>query len=818
MLTFTSKSRIVALVLLATACAAGAPAGELALVRDGKPMARIVVDQGASPTAKFAAKELTTYIKKSTGVELPTVGKLTDDGLVEIVVGPGKIAASLGVDTKGLTRDAFKIKAVGKRIVILGRDDPRIPPLKPNYVRPTYAEHATVFGVYEFLERYLGVRWYLPVDLGEVVPKTQTLSVPVMDITEAPEKTGRCAHIRYGADDRDDPMPTKVRGRYRGGYLPGFTGKEREEFLWRRTRHGLRMRYQTTMTTGNHTMWALISPKRFGKTHPEYFALSRGGSRGANVEDPAHSHHCFSNPGAVEEIIRLAKAAFRGKTARKAGLRSWSGIVRETAKGKAFHILQDDGYRPCLCKSCEAFRKRSGLTGRPAEAELVWSLVAKVANAVKKEFPNCVISAAAYGPMGQPPKAKLPRNILISGLATTGPYEEFMPVARKSGQDRIKKWLEVVGPENIAGFYHYALKGGWENGHYKSTPAICGSLPRTYAAAYKRYAKVGQGTYLYLMSHRFAYDHLSQYVFYKYHWNSDRDIDALLNEYYTLFYGPAAKPMGRFWEDVEVRFRRVFSHVVNTSLGPQSRMVPEEVLWGEIYSPDVMKKWQALFADAKRLTVGSDPIYAKRVAYMKRNVLDSVVVGPEPYKELVAVLKKEKAGLIKGVPMKVVNGSFERPVSSDRKKIRKTWVIYYNGGKTAKSFRDDTTAAEGKYSGCVKGSGRMVGFMRVFRFIGGGVYRFRFKYRMTQARGTAKFRVNKSWLVKSGKREAWIVEKTLPLAETWTEYQTPILITNRHQRGKRSDPLVTLVAINQDENEAVWFDDFRIEKLFEPKP
>ena len=378
--------------------------------------------------------------------------------------------------------------------MILGRDDPKIPSLHRNSVRPTYAEHATVFGVYDFIERYLGVRWYLPIDLGEVAPKTNTLNVPVMDIIDAPNKIGRCAHIRYGADDRDDPLPLKIKGVHRGGFLPGFTGKKREAFLRQRCVHALRMRYQTTMTTGNHTMWRLIAPKRFSETHPEYFALFKNGKRGTSVADPAHAHHCFTNPGAVDEMIRLATAAFRGEDPKAVGLRSWIGIVQETARGKAFHILQDDAYKPCFCTTCEAFRKQNGLDPPESETEIVWSMVIKVANAVRKEFPDCVVSAAAYGPMKYPPKQKMPDNILISGLAVSGPCAEFVPGMRELNDERVERWIKTVGGERIAGFYEYALKGGWESGVYKSHKSICGSIPRAYASYYQRMEDAGQGT------------------------------------------------------------------------------------------------------------------------------------------------------------------------------------------------------------------------------------------------------------------------------------------------------------------------------------
>jgi len=612
--------------------AATAFSGELVLVKNGQPKARIVIDADAASTARLAASELQLYIEKATGAKLAIVSGPIADGMIEIVVGPGKNAEKLGVTTEGLARDAFRIKTVGSRVVVLGRDDPTINWDTGLSRGMPYAEHATLFGIYDFLERFLGIRWYLPIDIGEVVPKRATLAIPEVDILEAPNKIGRFIHISYGADDRDDPKPLG------GGFRPGFQGKEAREYCRRRNLHALRMRYQTTTTTGNHTMPLLISSERCAKTHPEYFALFKNGKRGFKVGGFGLCYHCFSNPGTTQEIIRLARAFFQGKSAQEAGLPSWNGIGRETDKGKAFHILQDDGHRPCQCKGCAAFRQKTGLNDKEAESELMWSFIIKVANAVKPEFPNCFISIAAYGPLRSPPlQQKLPGNILVSGLAVMGPYDEFIPGARKKDEARVKKWVDTVGGRNIAGFYEYPLKGGWEHGSYKSHKSICGSVPRSSAAHYKRMADIGQGTYLYLMSHRFAYDHLNMYVFYKYHWNPRRDIDQLLDEYYTLFYGPAAAPMKKFWEEVEQQFRKVLTKVVDTPLGPVAATQDEQDLWEDIYGPQTIKRWSDYFARAKELAEQEqDPVFAKRVAYMKRNVLDTIAEGGAEYRSILS--------------------------------------------------------------------------------------------------------------------------------------------------------------------------------------
>ena len=642
--------RWLSFVMLAAAVsfASGVEAKDLDLVKDGKPRARIVVGQDACKAAQFAAEELRAYITKSTGGRLAVADSLSDDGLVDIVVGAGAIARSLGVATKGLTQDAFIIRTVGNRIIILGRDDAKVD-ISAKLSRSTGGnwqafEHATLFGVYDFLEKVVGVRWYLPVDLGEVVPKHRNLTVPALDILEKPTKISRAIHVNFGADDRDDPYPKKRGGEYRGGYVPEFEGGEKLAFNRRRNLHFLRLRHNTVQIASNHSMHKLISLERFGKTHPEFFALDNNGKRGSDVKYAPHTYHCFSNSEMIHVLIEDAKAFFRGDTPESRGmgkLKSWLGIGWESPRGKVFNILQSDAFRPCQCKRCQSW-KRKDVEGPGQYSDLIWNVIFRIAEAVRYEFPNCYVSGTAYGPMNTPPKRKFLPNMMVSRLAVPGPYAEFVPGGLEKEQQLIKSWIEIAGKKNIA-FYHYAAKAGWIGGIYKSDHAICGSIPRAYAACYKRYGEIGQGTYMYQMSHSFPYDHLSTYVFYKYHWNPNLDIDKLLDEYYTLFYGPAAGPMRKYWQEVEQQFRKVLAKSIDTPLGPVAATTSKHEIWTVIYGHEVIGRWQAYFATADKLArTNDDPIYAKRVAYMKRNVLDATLAKSNEYNREVDLLKNRK--------------------------------------------------------------------------------------------------------------------------------------------------------------------------------
>ncbi|MBQ3746386.1 MAG: hypothetical protein II863_03115, partial [Kiritimatiellae bacterium] len=71
---------------------------------------------GGKPTrvAQFAAEEMTNFLSRVFGAEVPVVAKPTS--------GKTGIWLGVGADVGGLARDEFVIKAEPGRVVIAGRD------------------------------------------------------------------------------------------------------------------------------------------------------------------------------------------------------------------------------------------------------------------------------------------------------------------------------------------------------------------------------------------------------------------------------------------------------------------------------------------------------------------------------------------------------------------------------------------------------------------------------------------------------------------------------------------------------------------------
>lgn len=139
------------------------------LVQDGHPKATIVTAAAPNDNTREAAAELQRYVRKITGAELPIVNDEHPPAGPLILVGTNRLTAQRpewripsGL-TPRLREEGLVIRCQGDRLLLAGND-----------AGPYYG---TRYAVAECLHQ-LGVRWFMPGEFGEVVPRATTLSFP----------------------------------------------------------------------------------------------------------------------------------------------------------------------------------------------------------------------------------------------------------------------------------------------------------------------------------------------------------------------------------------------------------------------------------------------------------------------------------------------------------------------------------------------------------------------------------------------------------------------------------------------------------------
>jgi len=486
-------------------------AKELTLVKDGRSEYRILVEENAfrksdRMPAGFAAKELQSYLQRVTGVTLPIVHK-QNKAEKYIIVGNFAITGQLNARLEEVKPEGFIITTRGDDLILMGRDTKGQIITRSKY--DNAAQTGTLYAVYEFLERFCGVRWFMPGELGEVVPHRPTLTVPAnINIKEEPGFMFRWHNDLAAGRDSERT----------GSLDPNLY---HQQLLWlRRNKCGHSLEY------GFAHAWHRIMPlETYYELHPEYFALVRGirtcryrGGRGGG-------QLCTSNPEVVAVFSENLKKVFE-----KRGGRSMTSIAQNDSSGE------------CECSGCQT------LDPDPARAmkrrdysERFFAFYNAVGREVYRHFPDRRLGVTRYGAVRHPPAEEaIYRNIsvLVSrnglGLAC---WDE---ATKKSFINRIVSFSKATPSIWIYSAY-------WPLGlcHY---PTSTRPLISYYMPLFKKHNVTG--LLLYQSSRgEWGGKILDYYLLSKFMWDPALNVDETLDDFYSAFYGKETGKYVRQYHD-----------------------------------------------------------------------------------------------------------------------------------------------------------------------------------------------------------------------------------------------------------------------------
>ena len=151
----------------------------IAVAERGATSYVICHDAAAPRSVKAAAEELQRVIKVSTGVEIPIQN---DPAAKMIRLGDGHPAREAGLSLDGLPDEGFRMATRGASIYIVGRDT-----RDGEKTKGGGESCGTLWGVMDFLERFVGARWLMPDEIGEHIPRHEPLSIPPLSLSDGPD-------------------------------------------------------------------------------------------------------------------------------------------------------------------------------------------------------------------------------------------------------------------------------------------------------------------------------------------------------------------------------------------------------------------------------------------------------------------------------------------------------------------------------------------------------------------------------------------------------------------------------------------------------
>lgn len=617
-------------------------------VEFGPDETEVVVAADAPKTVLFAAEEMTNFLSRVFDSPVPIVTSATP-GRKGIYLGDSDLSRKAGIDVSAMKRDAFAIVCEKGRVFIAGRDDPNADTRRAIYSPHTGVwaqlhEHATLFGVYEFLERYAGVRMYFPGELGTLVPFKAAVIVP---------------------EGRLDVAPALLERNY-SAYSDGiwYEGEDREKtLLAARKLNYTRNRMQTLYIPCCHGTRGFDVQRRFSKEHPEYMALfKKKGELVRDLDPDEKAHHpgqlCHSS-AVYDEFFEDIRSYARGDGPEVRGVRPAAGAEwpRMTFRKPWVDIMPQDGYVECQCEKCQAAYDKGR---RQYATGLIWGRTVGLANRLRKEGVDIRITQMAYHPYRDVPDVEIPDNVDVM-VAETGPWSATNPAELRREQDEIRAWSRKLG--RPVWIWVYPNKWG-----SRFVPDVPNGTPRAWASYVKAVAPSIFGVFAECENDRALYNSLCYYVLGKVCWNPDVDVEAILDEFFVRMFREAAEPMAEFFGDIESRWLNgVRGKSVDTPLGPERQMPSEYELFTRVYGPGTMAKWDALLRKAAGLVPADSP-EARRIALFRREFYDPLAARVEAYGKSVSVEAEVARRAEGGRTNLLVNADFAAPPSGGSKR------------------------------------------------------------------------------------------------------------------------------------------------------
>ncbi|MEP6466787.1 MAG: DUF4838 domain-containing protein [Parafilimonas sp.] len=325
------------LVFLVLMAGSSCKAQQLALTTEGKANYTIVTAGDVKELA--AAKILQDNLQKISGASFSISQSAENNSIQVLTADDAKKISSQQLIIPG--EEGIVLKTFNKDVYIIGGTG-----------------NGVNNAVYEFLEKYLGCRYYT--SDAVLIPQNKNPFIP--------------SNINYS-------YTPVIKYRYVYSW-PAFQG---EYAGWNKLQNTPGQIKTPPVGLWVHSMFTLVPPQKYFATHPEYFALRNG----IRVKTQLN----LTNP----DVLSIAK-------------QSLDSIIKKNPQATIFSVSQMDNSDYCECDDCKRKARETG-----SQSGVILDFVNKLA----ADFPDKIISTLAYNYSRSAPTNITPaKNVNIMFCAT----------------------------------------------------------------------------------------------------------------------------------------------------------------------------------------------------------------------------------------------------------------------------------------------------------------------------------------------------------------------------------------------------------------
>lgn len=530
--------------------ASGQELSPLVLLANGRTDFNIVVARQSFPVTLLAATELQFFVRRSTGVKLPIVSS----------VRPNRKTILIRNDP-AYPFDGFRIEVKKGDLLITGHDTSG-DPTHIDFERPVSC--GTLYGVYEFLESMLGVRFYWPDELGTIVPRHDRVEIPRnFNVLQHPHFPLR--RLQYGPQYRDDY-------------------NEAASDLW-----GRRLRLGTSTAVRFYHAWRhVINVEEWDKRgHPEYAAL-RNGKRQTRYDrstDTIVGQLCTTN----EDVISLfADAASKS-----------SDLM--------FSVSPNDGHTCfCECTACRALDTGERISGGWwAGRRSLSDRIITFYNTIAERSGRKVGGHAYKEYIEVPSRTELHPNVWIS-IAVNSAYLSADPATRKFTERVFTDWGNYTSRASAYDILYHP----WSKS--RSMRDLIAPLGEDAVRRVHLISEAGLSGALIYITPQMELGGADAYVVAKLLWNPTLDANKIKDAYYRDLYGRGGESVRELYDLAESRWRWVVAQkrppeyrTLMIEIAPKLKTLVKQASRLATGQPDVIERLYRLANTVERMRSAS---------------------------------------------------------------------------------------------------------------------------------------------------------------------------------------------------------------------
>ncbi len=357
----------------------------------------LVIPKNATKREVFASSELKKYLTKIFDCEIEIKNDSESVKGDKIIIGSplrNELAKNYLTESEFLSsvtkQEGFLIKGFDDALVIAGAEGD--------------FERGTVYGVYEFLERFLNCSFSVffndEVEGGEYVPTLDSVDFNgAYYVKDGADSPYRIAIVQYGdaAESAKKGLNIAffdwlVKNRYSHiqTWIEVYEGLKEIGLIEELDKRGI------GVIPGHHGASRFFMPQngnkyfpeKYYETHPEYYKLLSDGTRFVNKDHWGQNIFCSRNENLIKELTK--------------NVIEWLKINPNVS---AIYFIPQDGMADdCKCENCSKYSK----------TENFMFLMNEFANGIAAKFPNVKIVTLLYCDIWEYPKGlELNENLII---------------------------------------------------------------------------------------------------------------------------------------------------------------------------------------------------------------------------------------------------------------------------------------------------------------------------------------------------------------------------------------------------------------------